>query len=209
MYYPKSDLLDAEVVGTPSRVWRAIVDDVQILRQGLIRRIGSGTLTRIWDMSWIPRDGLMLPMGTARVGSPLVLSELIDQMSRSWNMQAVRDFLSPLDWELIESIPLSTSPQDDYYWAWHYEKSGVFSVRSTYRMLVRSWEMLAACAEGRLGRSNVGAQEKKWTELGRTKVPSKVRVFLWRLARHSNPIGDVRHHRNMAADARCGLCGSS
>ena len=124
-------------------------------------------------------------------------------------MQVVRDFLSPLHWELIESIPLSTSPQDDYYWAWHYEKSGVFSVRSTYRMLVRSWEMLAACAEGRLGRSNVGAQEKKWTELGRTKVPSKVRVLLWRLARHSIPTGDVRHHRNMAANARCVLCGAA
>ena len=111
-------------------------------------------------------------------------------------MQAVRDFLSPLDCELIESIPLSTSPQDDY-WPWHYEKSGVCSVRSAYRMLVRNRKTLAAWAEGRSGRSNVGAQEKEWTELWSTKVPSKVRVFLWRLARHSIPTGDVRHHRNM------------
>ena len=82
MYYLESDLLDAEVGGTPSRVWRAIVDGVQILRLGLIRRIESGTSTRIWDMSWIPRDGLMRPMGTARAGSPLVVSELIDQTSQ-------------------------------------------------------------------------------------------------------------------------------
>jgi hypothetical protein len=95
-------------------------------------------------------------MGTARVGSPPVVRELIDQTSRSWNMQAVRDFLSPLDWELIESIPLRTSPHDDY-WAWHYEKSGVFPVHLAYRMLVSRRETLAAWPEGRLGMSNVGA----------------------------------------------------
>ena len=77
-------------------------------------------------------------------------------------MQVVRDFLSPLDWELIESIPLSTSLQDDY-WVEHYEKSGVFSASSAYRMLVKSQEMLAAWAEGRPDRSNVSAQEKYWT----------------------------------------------
>jgi hypothetical protein len=31
VYYTKSDLLDAKVGGAPSRVWRAIVDGVQIL----------------------------------------------------------------------------------------------------------------------------------------------------------------------------------
>lgn len=115
-------------------------------------------------------------------------------------MQAVQDFLSPLNWELIESISWSTSPQDDY-WALHYEKSGVFSVRSAYRMVVRSRETLAAWAKGRPYRSNVDSQEKEWTKLWRTKVPSKVQIFLWRFVRHSIPTGDVRHDRNMAADA--------
>jgi hypothetical protein len=60
--------------------------------------------------------------------------------------------------------------------------------------------------EQRSGKSNVGAQETEWTELWRTKVSSKVQVFLWSLAGHSIPTGDVRHHWNMATDARCGLC---
>ena len=44
-----------------------------------------------------PKGRIDATDGTARAGSPLVVSELIDQTSRSWNMQAVRDFLSPLD----------------------------------------------------------------------------------------------------------------
>ena len=72
------------------------------------------------------------------------------------------------DGELIGNIPLSTIPQEDY-WAWNYEKSRIFSVRSAYRLLVTSRES-AAWFGGRLSRSDVGAQEKEWTELWRTKV---------------------------------------
>lgn len=43
--------------------------------------------------------------------------------------------------------------------------------------------------------------------LWKVKVPSKIRVFLWRLAKHSIPTGDVRFHRNMAPDSACSICG--
>lgn len=33
-------------------------------------------------------------------------------------------------------------------------------------------------------------------------------MFLWRLARHSIPTEDVRHHRKMATSDACQLCGS-
>jgi len=85
-------------------------------------------------------------------------------------MKRVRNSLSPLDWELIGDIPLSTFLQEDY-WAWHYEKSRIFSVRSAYRLLVTIRELWAAWFGGRPSRSDVGAQEKEWTKLWRTKVP--------------------------------------
>ena len=39
------------------------------------------------------------------------------------------------------------------------------------------------------------------------KVPSKIRVFLWRLAKHSIPTADVRHRRHMAQMSACSICG--
>jgi hypothetical protein len=66
----------------------------------------------------------------------------------------LREFLSPLDWEIIENIPLSTMPQDDF-WAWHYEKSGIFSVRSAYRMLILKRELTSAWVKERPGRSDM------------------------------------------------------
>ena len=61
--------------------------------------------------------------------------------------------------------------------------------------------------EGRSGTSST-AVEKSWTELWKSAMPSKIKVFLWRLARHSLPTTDVLHHRNMAAQNACPLCGA-
>jgi hypothetical protein len=42
-----------------------------------------------------------------------------------------------MDIEVIKSIPLSTRRMDDF-WAWQYEKNGLLTVRSVYRMLVQN-----------------------------------------------------------------------
>lgn len=63
--------------------------------------------------------------------------------------------------------------------------------------------------EHRPGHSNVAAEQKDWTRLWHVKVPSKVKVFVWRLAHTSLPTGDVRLHRNMAPSSECSICKSA
>ena len=40
----------------------------------------------------------------------------------------------PMDVQTIMGIPLCTRSIPDF-WAWHYDRRGVFSVRSAYRMI--------------------------------------------------------------------------
>ena len=47
VYYPNSNILEANLGGHPSQVWRAIVEGRDVLIQGLIRRIGNGASTNI------------------------------------------------------------------------------------------------------------------------------------------------------------------
>ena len=61
--------------------------------------------------------------------------------------------------------------------------------------------------EGRSGASNNSRQEEDWTTLWRFSVPSKVKIFSWRLARHSLPTTDVLKKRNMSTVDACPLCG--
>jgi hypothetical protein len=99
-------------------------------------------------------------------------------------MQLLETHFAPADLETILNIPLCTRRQEDS-WAWHYEKMRVFSVRSAYRMLVINKHHATAYLESIAGRSDVRAEEKEWSAIWKLNIPSKIRIFLWRLAKHS------------------------
>ena len=75
-------------------------------------------------------------------------------------------------------------------------------------MLVATKLRREAWLEGAPGTSNSVAEEGSWKRLWKTEVPGKIRMFLWRLSKHSLPTNDVRAHRHMADSDQCGLCGS-
>jgi hypothetical protein len=52
-----------------------------------------------------------------------------------------------MDITAIESIPICTAYQEDI-WAWNFEKSGLFSVRSAYRVLVNTKKNPGGLARG-------------------------------------------------------------
>ena len=207
VYYPGSEFLEASLGAAPSQVWRAILEGKEVLHQGIIRRIGTGESTNIWSMNWLPKDGHLRPLACPRPNPPQMVSELLDHTSASWDRGKLQYFFTPMDADIIGSIPLTTRRQEDF-WAWHYEKTGIFSVRSAYRMLVQNRETNRAWLEGIPSRSDVRADEKEWTSLWKIKVPSKIRVFLWRLAKHSIPTGNILHRRNMAPKDVCQICGA-
>lgn len=168
-----------------------------------LRRIGTGETTSIWDMDWLPTDSLRRPVPRAVPHPPQFVSELIDHTSATWDRSKLQEVFTQVDIDVIINISLCNRRQPDF-WAWHHDKMGVFTVRSAYRMLITRRVLLENAA-----RSNRRDEEKEWSSLCQVKVPSKFRVFLWRLTRHSLPSVDVLHHRNMADHSRCALCGAS
>ena len=153
-----------------------------MLTQGIIRRIGRGETTNIWSMNWLPRDDQprlqhLVPKCTT-VGSRVDLPTY----SIVGSTEATSLFLSngcrgnqfhPIDHQVTD------------FWAWHYERRGFFSVRSAYKMLVNDKQRTRAWLEDRSGTSDTRATEKEWLAIWKVNVPAKIRVFLWRLARHS------------------------
>lgn len=136
----------------------------EVLKQGIIRRIGAGEGTKIWDMNWLPRDGLLKPLCCIGDNPPQVVSQLIDPTSTSWDRQKLQQYFTPMDIDVIANIALSTDGTEDF-WAWHYEQTGVFSVRSAYRMLIHRQEVTEPWTQQIPGRSNTAAVKKEWTNL--------------------------------------------
>jgi hypothetical protein len=48
-YFPSKELLTADLGSTPSQVWQAIHAGVATLKQGLVKRIGTGETTDPWN----------------------------------------------------------------------------------------------------------------------------------------------------------------
>ncbi|KAE8816788.1 hypothetical protein D1007_05819 [Hordeum vulgare] len=111
----------------------------------------------------------------------------------------------PMDAEIVRKIPLSYTAQTDFY-AWHYEKSGLFSVRSCYKMVVATKLRRERWLNGEAEASNTDREESNWKKLWGTKVPAKLRLFAWRLARASLPMGQERGRRQMTVDTSCPIC---
>lgn len=207
VYYPDSSILDAELGQHPSQIWRAIVDGRNIMKQGIIRRIGDGRSTNVWQHNWIPRAGLMRPITSLLPDPPRLVADFIDTTSATWKEQVIRQVFVPVDAEAILKIPLCTRHVEDF-WAWAEDPRGRFSVRTVYKMIFRVKMGREAWLEEAENMSNMQGELTGWSSLWRLEVLSKLKVFTWRLAHHSLPTGDVLQHRNMATTDVCGICGA-
>ncbi|GJN09925.1 hypothetical protein PR202_ga27979 [Eleusine coracana subsp. coracana] len=117
------------------------MDGREVMDQGLIRRIGNGATTLIWEMNWLPTGSMRKPVLSTLPDKPRWVSELIDHTTAAWDVEKLERFFTPADREAILNIPICTRQQQDY-WAWHHEKKGMFTVRSAYRMLISGKALL-------------------------------------------------------------------
>lgn len=207
VYYPQSSILEAELGNHPSQIWRAIIDGRDILKQGLIRRIGNGATTDSWETNWIPRTGPMRPITSLVANPPTRVAELIDVTTPTWGEQLIRFVFMSFDADAILAIPLCTRNIEDF-WAWSGERGGTFSVKSAYHMVLNTKYQRENWIEEKAGISELAPEGKAWMSLWHTKVPSKQKVFAWRLAQHSVPTADILHHRHMSQSPLYALCGT-
>lgn len=60
------------------------------------------------------------------------VADLIDPISRTWNLELINETLWPVDRGHILSIPIGANDVEDTL-VWHFSKDGMFSVKSCYK----------------------------------------------------------------------------
>jgi len=113
---------------------------LDLLKKGTIWRVGNGRKIKIWRHTWIPKPLTLKPARSIRPCRLKWVHQLIDEESHSWKEDVLQRFFYQFDVEEILKIPIHKRGSEDLI-AWHSEKSGVFSVRSAYRLGVSVTEV--------------------------------------------------------------------
>lgn len=183
-----------------SSTWRAILAGREVLIKGLIKRIGDGLTTRIWQDKWLPNHFLGRPLTPADGQTVETVSDLATE-SGAWNEGLIRDTLFPVDAAAILKLPMVSRGED--IWAWEKEKHGIYSVRSAYRLQ----EDLQSQVVGEYD-SPCSSTEGPWRLIWKLEVPPKVKVFWWRVMHDYLPAKKELHQRHLEPTAHCETCGS-
>jgi hypothetical protein len=61
-YFPEGDILKALPSRNMSYTWRSILKGIDVLREGMVWRIGDGSKVDIWKDPWMPRETARRPV---------------------------------------------------------------------------------------------------------------------------------------------------
>lgn len=99
--------------------------------------LGSVTRVRIWRDQWVSRVWNLRPIGKRWPCCLKWVHQLIDQSRMEWNENTLNRFFWPVDVQERMNIKLPSTPREDFF-AWHYERNGLFSVRIAHRLASRT-----------------------------------------------------------------------
>jgi hypothetical protein len=179
------------------------VHGLDLVKQGIIWRIGLGSKVNIWRDPWIcrsPSRKITLKKGRGRMRW---VSQLMVPGRHEWNEQILHECMYLHDVVEVLKIRLSKRVQADHI-AWFYDRSGIFTTRSAYNLAVRIEKGLGE-REGSSSRTD--GTRPMYADIWKANVPAKVRIFVWRLAQKGLATRVNRRARKMETEAKCQLCG--
>ena len=193
LHYPHGHLLDTVFPHVTPTTWQGIMHGLELLKKGVIWRVRDGANINIWRDNWLPRDsGLQISAKKNRTRLRCV-SELFMRGSKSWDENLIRHLFYSYDAEEILKLRIPTVGEEDFI-AWHYEKNGMFSVKSAYRLALN---LKNNKSETGSSSDAVNGERRLWNIIWKAQVPQKIRIFAWRAATISLPTWKHKQQRTL------------
>ena len=199
-YYPEGKLEDTVFSGNASSSWQAISYGLELLKKGLVWRVGNGRSIRVWRDNWIPRPYSYKPISAKGRCRYHFVSELLNA-NCSWNIGLLQeDFLPP---DVLEIIKIRASPRlEDDTLAWGPGKYGIFTVKSAYQFAFDEAHRMNAAGSS----SSPDGRRSCWNLIWSCDVPPTVRNFAWKVATNALPTWQKKHSRSLEVNDLCPIC---
>lgn len=197
-YYPNGSLIDTTFTGNASPGWKGVEYGLELLKQGLIWRIGNGKSVKIWRDPWLQREFSRRLITVKRNCRLKWVAELIRE-DGTWDTDKISQYFWSMDVEEILKIRLPYREVEDFI-SWSPDKYGRFSVRSAYHLAVR----LASRDEG--SSSSILGAKKSWDLIWKCDIPHKVKIFAWKVATNCLATMENKKKRNLEVNDTCAIC---
>jgi hypothetical protein len=200
-YYPNGNLIDTVFTGNASSTWLAIEHGLQLLKKGVLWRVGNGTKIRTWRDPWIPRGDFKAnaPRRSCRFRW---VSDFLTATG-TWDSQRVNHYFSPEDAVKILQIKTSARNEDDFL-SWAPEQTGIYTVRSGYRLALEE-HLHGRGLEATSSRPN--GERPSWKLIWKCPVPPKVQDLVWKIGRNALATQVNKHRRGIKTPPLCLICG--
>ncbi|XP_010472251.1 PREDICTED: uncharacterized protein LOC104751896 [Camelina sativa] len=201
-YFRYKSILDCGTGSRPSYAWRSILQGRDLLKKGLLKVIGDGSNTLVWQEKWIQEEHPRAPY-RAQIffDVRLKVSDLRDPSTGHWDVSKIENLFPPGDANRILAMKLAVGQPDRFIWP--YNKAGAYTVKSGY-WLSRTLPSLYEKPPEELIRSNK-LKAKVW----RLKTVPKIKSFLWRMLSGALAVADRLACRGISIDLRCPVCGDA
>jgi len=202
-YFPNGEFLTANRKKRSFETWRAMLHGREALVKGIIKRVGPGSSINIWNDNWIPGLRSLKPTTRLEGASVHFVNELFLPGTRVWNVDLVQDSFISRDAEEILKIRPGARMEDDGL-GWAHERSGQYSVRSSYQLL----KMEQSERETDVANEPSSSCEAFWwRKLWKLKIPPKIRIFWWRSIQNYLPSKQELKRRHVTEEDFCEVCG--
>jgi hypothetical protein len=184
-----------------SWAWRSILKGLDVVRMGARKQIRSGRNTSICYDPWLPSaEGFRIQNPDLIPQNISVVADLIDEDTNWWKTDLLPQVFEAADVQKILSLELGNRSGADLWW-WHHNKSGRFSVKSAYHMLVES------PGSGFYHQDASALHDRQfWNRFWCFRVPQRAKHFAWRLLTDSLPTSANLRARTMDVPLTCPLC---
>ncbi|KAK6141372.1 hypothetical protein DH2020_024889 [Rehmannia glutinosa] len=202
-YFPRGDLMTAQIGHRPSWSWRSIFASLKCLKLGSRKQIRSGMSTKIWTDPWITcHSDFLIHTPRPQSSSLHTVADLIDNDLGLWNIALVRSTFSTAEAKSILALPISRSHGSDT-WCWHFSKQGKYTVKTAYHAILEN-ALLPGLVHSHAS-SSCGVNPV-WKKIWKLRIPHRTQLFFWRCLSQSVATFDNLQLHHLESSDPCCFC---
>lgn len=195
-YFNDTPFLCATKRKKASYIWYSILQGRDLLKKGLRVMIGNGEAIDAWSDPWLPTHPPRAPIAKTNSVTSIKVKEWITNLIQGWDIQKLQELVVPEDVERIRAIKLCSKSSPDLL-GWHYNKDGIYTVKSGYWLATHSGNQQAVPIPG-----DIPLKRTIW----KLKTAPKIRHFLWKLISRILPTGENLRRRHLSSQSICRRC---